>query len=89
MDEYCNEHKYIKWFETSAKEGYGIDEAAECLVSKILEIENANNRDKESPLNGMQPTYSNPDQQKEGKKGIKNQIAFLKGHFKVQKLYIF
>ncbi|XP_075258278.1 ras-related protein Rab-38-like [Convolutriloba macropyga] len=51
MDEYCNEHKYIKWFETSAKEGYGIDEAAECLVSKILEIENANNRDKESPLN--------------------------------------
>jgi len=50
MDEYCQEHKYIKWFETSAKEGYGIDEAAECLVSKILEIENANNRDKESPL---------------------------------------
>lgn len=47
MDEYCQENRYIKWFETSAKEGFGIEEAAECLVSKILEIENTNNRDKD------------------------------------------
>ena len=50
MDEYCQENKYIKWFETSAKDGYGIEEAAECLVTKILEIENANNRDKDAPF---------------------------------------
>ena len=49
MDEYCQENNYIKWFETSAKEGFGIDEAAQCLVSKILEIENANARERDAP----------------------------------------
>lgn len=37
LDEYCKDKGFHAWFETSAKENLGIDEAARCLVAKILE----------------------------------------------------
>ena len=37
MDEFCKEQGFIGWFETSAKENIGIDEAAQFLVSKVRE----------------------------------------------------
>ncbi|XP_057309512.1 ras-related protein Rab-32-like [Hydractinia symbiolongicarpus] len=43
MDKFCEEKDFIKWFETSAKENIGIDEAAKFLVQKILENDKANN----------------------------------------------
>ena len=35
MDDYCKEKGFTAWFETSAKENVGIDEAARCLVTKV------------------------------------------------------
>ena len=35
MDEYCKEHNFAGWFETSAKENINIDEAAKSLVTKV------------------------------------------------------
>ena len=35
MNEYCAEKGFAGWFETSAKENIGIDEAASSLVSKV------------------------------------------------------
>eukprot|EP00004_Rigifila_ramosa_P018672 TRINITY_DN466_c1_g1_i2.p1 TRINITY_DN466_c1_g1~~TRINITY_DN466_c1_g1_i2.p1 ORF type:complete len:212 (-),score=53.12 TRINITY_DN466_c1_g1_i2:174-809(-) len=37
MEKFCEEHGFVSWFETSAKENYNIDKAAKALVSKILE----------------------------------------------------
>jgi len=39
MNEYCQQHGFIGWFETSAKENKGIDDAARALVKYILEHE--------------------------------------------------
>lgn len=36
MEEYCRERGFVTWFETSAKENINIDEAARCLVTKVL-----------------------------------------------------
>ena len=35
LDDYCKEKGFAGWFETSAKENIGIDEAARCLVAKV------------------------------------------------------
>lgn len=35
LDEYCRDKGFHAWFETSAKENIGIDEAARCLVAKV------------------------------------------------------
>ena len=35
LDEYCKDKNFHAWFETSAKENVGIDEAARCLVAKV------------------------------------------------------
>jgi len=45
MDQYCKEHNFAGWFETSAKDNIGIDKAAKALISKILE-----NKVTEKPL---------------------------------------
>jgi len=37
MDQYCREHSFAGWFETSAKDNIGIDKAVKFLISKILE----------------------------------------------------
>jgi len=61
MDEYCKEKGFTKWFETSAKENINIDEAARCLVTKILENDRKMNLGDEIPdrdkvtLGGEQP----------------------------------
>jgi len=49
MDKYCEEHGFIGWFETSAKDNLNIEKAAKFLVSKILEndINRAEKPDKE------------------------------------------
>ncbi|CAB3997991.1 ras-related Rab-38-like [Paramuricea clavata] len=39
MNEFCAEKGFAGWFETSAKENIGIDEAAAFLVNKILDNE--------------------------------------------------
>ena len=36
LDDYCKEKGFAGWFETSAKENIGIDEAARCLVAKVI-----------------------------------------------------
>jgi hypothetical protein len=36
LDDYCRDKKFHAWFETSAKENLGIDEAARCLVAKVM-----------------------------------------------------
>ncbi|CAD5120245.1 DgyrCDS8815 [Dimorphilus gyrociliatus] len=41
MEEYCRERGFANWFETSAKENINIDEAARCLVTKILQNDSA------------------------------------------------
>lgn len=38
LDDYCREKGFAGWYETSAKENLGIDEAARCLVAKVREI---------------------------------------------------
>ena len=49
MDNYCNENGFIGWFETSAKDNLGIEEAARALVQAVLDndphppSQNANN----------------------------------------------
>ena len=35
LDDYCKEKGFAGWFETSAEENIGIDEAAQCLVAKV------------------------------------------------------
>jgi len=37
MDQYCKQHEFAGWFETSAKDNMGIEKAAKFLISKILE----------------------------------------------------
>ena len=37
MDKFCEENGFIGWFETSAKDDMGIEDAAKHLVAKILE----------------------------------------------------
>ena len=37
MEEYCRDRGFVTWYETSAKENVNIDEAARCLVTKMLE----------------------------------------------------
>lgn len=37
MDEFCDENKFIGYFETSAKENINIEEAATALVKEVLE----------------------------------------------------
>jgi len=37
MDKFCEEHGFVAWFETSAKDDTRIDEAANALVKSILE----------------------------------------------------
>jgi len=39
MNEFCQQQGFTSWFETSAKDNSNIDEAANFLVSKILEID--------------------------------------------------
>ncbi|OCT93278.1 ras-related protein Rab-38 [Xenopus laevis] len=39
MDQFCKEHGFVAWYETSAKENINIDEASRCLVSHIIASE--------------------------------------------------
>jgi len=43
MEEYCREKGFLAWFETSAKENMGIEEAADRLVKQVLENDAALN----------------------------------------------
>lgn len=36
LDDYCRDKGFAAWFETSAKENIGIDEAARRLVAKVF-----------------------------------------------------
>jgi len=37
MDKYCEENGFVAWFETSAKDNINIDQAANFLVSQVME----------------------------------------------------
>jgi len=39
MNEFCSQQGFSAWFETSAKDNINIDESANFLVSKILEMD--------------------------------------------------
>ncbi|XP_062521005.1 ras-related protein Rab-32-like [Corticium candelabrum] len=64
MDEYCQDKGFLKWFETSAKDNINIDEAANCLVSKILENNDSNEWDRDSDV--VDPTETLPQKQRSG-----------------------
>ncbi|CAG9855271.1 unnamed protein product [Phyllotreta striolata] len=49
MEEYCREHDFNAWFETSAKDNINIDEAARCLVEKILACDSLLESDSKRP----------------------------------------
>eukprot|EP00012_Vannella_robusta_P001146 CAMPEP_0206186618 /NCGR_PEP_ID=MMETSP0166-20121206/2507_1 /ASSEMBLY_ACC=CAM_ASM_000260 /TAXON_ID=95228 /ORGANISM="Vannella robusta, Strain DIVA3 518/3/11/1/6" /LENGTH=218 /DNA_ID=CAMNT_0053602031 /DNA_START=37 /DNA_END=693 /DNA_ORIENTATION=+ len=49
MDKFCEENGFIGWFETSAKSSVGIEDAAKCLVGKILEDSKASQPAKDKP----------------------------------------
>lgn len=39
MQEFCEQKGFASWFETSAKDNLGIDQAAKFLIQKMLENE--------------------------------------------------
>lgn len=39
MDEYCKQHGFAGWFETSAKDNVNIEESAKTLVSKVSDAQ--------------------------------------------------
>ena len=39
LDAYCRENGFVRWFETSAKDGTNVEEAANFLVREILATE--------------------------------------------------
>jgi GTPase Era involved in 16S rRNA processing len=39
MKEFCQEHGFFNWFETSSKSGENIEKAFDCLLNKINEIQ--------------------------------------------------
>ncbi|XP_065898299.1 ras-related protein Rab-32-like [Dysidea avara] len=47
LDDYCRDKGFHSWFQTSAKENIGIDEAARSLVAKILENDESSDHHKE------------------------------------------
>jgi len=42
LDEVCNHLGFTEWFDTSAKENVGVDDAVNCLLKKMLAIKRAN-----------------------------------------------
>jgi len=54
MDKFCKEHRFIAWYETSAKENVNIDEAGQNLVDYILknDAKKSNRDDDQSGGNG-------------------------------------
>ena len=64
MLKFCEEHGFAGWFETSAKNNVGIDEAAKFLVQKILDAditrapvdEDTVNLDQNPPKPNQQPS---------------------------------
>ncbi|KAF1806366.1 P-loop containing nucleoside triphosphate hydrolase protein [Mucor lusitanicus] len=47
MEEFCRENSFAQWFETSAKENTNIDQAAEYLISHIVQLEMSKQSDSE------------------------------------------
>lgn len=41
MRDYCQQHRFDAWFETSAKDNINIEEAARFLIARIVELENS------------------------------------------------
>lgn len=41
MRDYCQQHSFDAWFETSAKDNINIEEAARFLIARIVELENS------------------------------------------------
>merc|ERR1711862_506833 len=68
MDKFCEENGFINWFETSAKSSVGIEDAAKCLVAKILEDSKAS-QPKEKKTDSIKITKDSnkpPPPQQEG-----------------------
>jgi Ras-related protein Rab-32 len=70
MDKFCDDNGFIGWFETSAKDDIGIEDAAKCLVAKILENDTGRGKTKEKGKAnveiGPQQQGPNPGEQKGG-----------------------
>lgn len=62
MQRFCEEHGFAGWFETSAKNNVGIDEAAKFLVQKILDadINRPTDQGKEDIVNPAEPAKQQP-----------------------------
>ncbi|XP_066282644.1 ras-related protein Rab-32B-like [Branchiostoma lanceolatum] len=50
LEEFCKQHKFIGWFETSAKLDKNIDEAMQFLVSHILKLSSEGQKRDESAI---------------------------------------
>jgi len=69
MDEFCKEKGFYAWFETSAKENVNIDDAARCLVTKILQNDRALHRNDEDSVYSKDRIVVGNNQNNEGKDG--------------------
>lgn len=52
LDEYCETHNFIGWYETSAKDNLGIDAAIKNLVSKLMAEAGHSQADAVAPATG-------------------------------------
>ena len=68
MDKFCEEHGFIGWFESSAKDNVGIEDAAKSLVGKILDNDTTRGAAAQKKPTGVALGDSNrpPPQEKSG-----------------------
>lgn len=66
MNQFCSEHGFKGWFETSAKENTGIDNAATFLIKRILENKVTEKPEDPSLIRPGEQTASKNPKQKEG-----------------------
>ena len=60
MDKFCEDNGFIGWFETSAKDDIGIEDAAKCLVAKILENDTGRGKAKDKTGKGTVQIQAGP-----------------------------
>jgi len=68
MDHFCKEHRFIGWFQTSAKENINVEEAGRFLVEHILKSDPKALLNRNQKPDGL-VDFNKPSAQKENKEG--------------------